>query len=90
MSAALLLAAESDGPGWLLLLGPAGGGGLYWGLWRYYRNTHRSHAFEHETRVAAQSITGTDVKFDEITGTKQSKIDNGNHDDHRQRVQRLP
>ncbi len=88
---AALLAAESSGGGpiWLLVLGPLGGGGLYWGLWRFYRNTHQSHAFEHETRIAAQSVTGTDAKVDEITGTKQSSIDNGNHTNHRQRVQRL-
>ena len=30
----------SDDSGlWLLLLGPAGATGLYWGLYRYYRNT---------------------------------------------------
>lgn len=86
---AALLAAESNAPGWLLLAGPAGGGGLYFGLWRYYRNTHQSHAFERDTRIAAQAVTGTDAKIDEITGTKQSKIDNGNHTNHRQRVQRV-
>lgn len=86
---AALLAAESNGPGWLLVAGPAGGGGVYFGLWRYYRNTHRSHAFETESRIAAQSVTGTDVKFDEVTGTRQSNIDNGNHTNHRQRVERF-
>jgi len=30
----------------LLLLGPGGGIGLYWALYRYYRNTDKSHAFE--------------------------------------------
>ena len=42
----------SDDSSWaLLLLGPAGGIGLYWALYRYYRNTDKSHAFERETKV---------------------------------------
>ena len=89
MIASVLLAAEGNAPTWLLVLGPLGGGGVYFGLWRYYRNTHRSHAFERETRIAAQSVTGTDVKFDEITGTKKSRIDNGNQSNHHARVQRV-
>ena len=90
LSPATLVAAESDGgPPWLLLLGPAGAGGLYYGLWRYYRNTDKSHAFERETRIEAQPITGHDAKIDEITGTKKSGIDGANHTNHRQRVQRV-
>ena len=37
-----------------LLLGPASGVGLYWALYRYYRNTDKSHAFERETAVEAK------------------------------------
>lgn len=83
--------AASDGSGTLALLaaGPAGGGALYWGLWRYYRNTHQSHSFESETRVVAQPITGTDRKVDEIKGTKKSRIDGDNRTNHRSRVQRV-
>ncbi len=83
--------ASSDGgaPGWLLLLGPAGGGATYYGLWRYYRNTHQSHAFEKETRIESQPITGNDAKVREIKGTKKTGIDGENHDNHRKRVQRL-
>ena len=84
-----LLAASDGGPAWLLILGPAGGGALYFGLWQYYRNTGKSHSFERETRVEAKPITGTDRKVDEIKGTKKSGIDGANHGDHRQRVQRL-
>ena len=50
----------------LLLLGPAGAAGLYWALYRYYRNTDKSHAFEHETDVVAQPVTGSDQKISEI------------------------
>ncbi len=89
-ASAAIVASESDGgPVWLLLLGPAGAGALYFGLWRYYRNTHQSHSFERETRIAAQPITGHDAKVKTITGTKASSIDGDNRRDHRQRVQRV-
>ncbi len=85
-----LLAQSGDGDaGWILLLGPAGGGATYFGVYRYYRNTHRSHAFEHETHITAQPITGDDRKVREIRGTRQPRIDGDNSYDHRQRVQRL-
>lgn len=88
-SAVALAAADGEGgPAWLLVLGPAGGGAVYFGLWRYYRNTHASHGFEHETRVGAQPVTGQDAKIDEVTGTKRSGIDGDNRTNHRQRVQR--
>jgi hypothetical protein len=77
------------GPVWLLILGPAGAAGLYFGFWRYYRNTDKSHSFERETRVTAQPITGHDAKVNEITGTKKTSIDGDNTSNHRQRVQRM-
>ena len=43
----------------LLALGPAGAGALYWAIYRYYRNTDKSHAFERETAVDAKPVTGT-------------------------------
>ncbi len=83
-------AAEGDGgPVWLLILGPAGAGGAYFAMWSYYRNTQRSHDFEHETRIVAQPPTGHDAKVNEITGTKKSGIDGDNRTNHRQRVQRF-
>jgi hypothetical protein len=89
-SALALVAAEDDGgPVWLLLLGPAGGGGTYFLAWRYYRNTHTSHSYERETRIEAKPVTGNDAKVSEIKGTKKSGIDGDNRSDHRQRVQRL-
>ncbi len=48
---------------WLLALGPAGATGLYWALYRYYRNTDKSHDFERETLVEAQPVTGSDEKI---------------------------
>jgi hypothetical protein len=73
----------------LLLLGPAGGIGLYWALYRYYRNTDKSHAFERETKVEAQPVTGTDLKVGTNNGTRDSRIAGDNAGDYRQRVARM-
>ncbi|HAP74450.1 MAG TPA: hypothetical protein DCR14_00010 [Acidimicrobiaceae bacterium] len=81
---------DSSGPVWLLIFGPVAGGGVYYGLWQYYRNTNKSHSFETETKVTAQPITGTDRKVSTVTGTKRSSIDGNNVSDHRRRVQRIP
>ena len=80
---------SDDGGLALLLLGPAGGAGLYWMLYRYYRNTDKSHAFERETDVVAQPVTGSDRKIDEIRGTQRSGIDGDNVHAYRQRVHRV-
>ncbi|KRA17521.1 MULTISPECIES: hypothetical protein [unclassified Lysobacter] len=80
----------SDDSGlWLLLLGPAGATGLYWGLYRYYRNTDKSHAFERETTVEAQPVTGSDQKIGEVTGTRETEIDGNNVQAYRKRVKRI-
>ena len=80
----------SDDSGlWLLALGPAGAAGLYWALYRYYRNTDKSHAFEHETAVEAQPVTGTDEKIGENNGTQETSIDGDNASAYRQRVERV-
>jgi hypothetical protein len=73
----------------LLLLGPAGGAGLYWMLYRYYRNTDKSHAFERETKVVAKPVTGTDNQVDTNNGTRQSRIDGDNASEYRTRVGRM-
>lgn len=73
----------------LLLLGPAGAIGLYWALYRYYRNTDKSHAFERETAVKAEPVTGTDHKVDEVRGTKRTRINGDNVGEYRQRVKRV-
>ena len=73
----------------LLLLGPAGGVGLYWALYRYYRNTDKSHAFERETKVEAQPVTGSDLKVGTNNGTRDSRIAGNNVSDYRKRVARI-
>jgi len=80
---------SDDGGLALLLLGPAGGAGLYWALYRYYRNTDKSHAFERETKVDAQPVTGTDLKIGTNNGTRESRIAGENQGEYRQRVERI-
>jgi len=79
---------SDDGSLGLLLLGPAGATGLYWGLYRYYRNTDKSHAFERETIVEARPVTGSDEKVDEVKGTQATRIPGDNVHEYRKRVQR--
>ncbi len=73
----------------LLLLGPAGATGLYWALYRYYRNTDKSHAFERETRVEAKPVTGADLKVGTNNGTRERRINGDNGGEYRRRVERL-
>ena len=80
---------SDDGSLALLLLGPAGGAGLYWALYRYYRNTDKSQDFERETKVEAKPITGSDEKIGTNNGTQESRIKGDNVREYRQRVQRL-
>jgi hypothetical protein len=82
---------SDDGGLALLLLGPAGATGLYWYIYRYYRNTDKSHAFERETIVEAKAVTGADQdrKVDEVKGTRETRIRGDNVTAYRQRVQRI-
>ncbi|MGB3392092.1 MAG: hypothetical protein WA956_11280 [Stenotrophomonas sp.] len=80
----------SDDSGlWLLAAGPAGAAALYWALYRYYRNTDKSHAFERETDIQAKPVTGSDTKVGEVKGTQQRRIDGDNAGAYRQRVKRV-
>lgn len=81
----------SDNGTWLLLLGPAGAAGFYWAMYRYYRNTDKSHAFERETAIDAQPVTGMqgDHKIDEVHGTRKIRIDGDNVREYRKRVRRI-
>lgn len=74
---------------WLLAIGPAGATALYWALYRYYRNTDKSHAFERETAVEAQPVTGSEEKIDEVNGTQATRIPGNNVSAYRTRVQRM-
>ena len=74
---------------WLLALGPAGATALYWAIYRYYRNTDKSHAFERETKVDAKPVTGTDRKTGDVTGVRNSRIAGDNVKAYRERVKRV-
>jgi hypothetical protein len=84
---------DMDGDAILLLLslGPISAVGFYWAIYRHYRNTDKSHAFEHETAVEVLALTGheNDRKIDEVRGTRDSRIKGENGAQHRQRVRPL-
>ena len=80
---------DGSGTGWLLLAGPASAVAVYTALYRYYRNTDKSHHFEAETLIESQPVTGTDAKVDEVRGTKRRSIQGNNKSNHRARVQRV-
>ncbi|WP_367346071.1 hypothetical protein [Stenotrophomonas bentonitica] len=74
---------------WLLAAGPAAGTALYWGLYRYYRNTDKSHGFEDETSIEAQPVLGSDERLTAIRGTREKRIRGDNMHDYRKRVARI-
>jgi hypothetical protein len=79
---------DGDAILFLLALGPASAVGFYWVVHRHYRNTDKSHAFEHETAVEVLALRGVDSdrKVDEVRGTRSSRIQGDNVANHRQRV----
>ena len=82
----------SDDNSWvLLLLGPGSGVGLYWSLYRYYRNTDKSHAFERETKIDAKPVTGADQdqKVGTNNETREGRIKGDNVGSYRSRVGRM-
>ena len=81
---------SDDNGAWLLALGPAGAAALYWAIYRYYRNTDKSHAFERETAVDAKPVTGSEHKVSEVKGTRETRISGDNLRAYRTRVKRIP
>ncbi|HEX4854830.1 hypothetical protein [Arenimonas sp.] len=80
---------SDDNGAWLLALGPAGAAALYWAIYRYYRNTDKSHAFERDTAVEAKPVTGDDRKTGDVKGVRNSRISGDNVKAYRQRVKRV-
>lgn len=89
MIADVIAMASDDALVWLLAAGPAGAVGTYWLIYRYYRNTDKSHAYERDTIIEAQPVQGGEEKVDHISKTRDSDIDGDNSDDFRERVQRV-
>lgn len=81
-----IVLASDDWVGWLLAIGPVGAASFYWAVWRAYRNTDKSHAYEHETEIVVSNMTGDDVKVGTNNGTRNSRIQGMNSDSPRQRV----
>lgn len=83
--------SSGHGGGVLLLLasGPAASAGLFWVVFNRYRNTDKSHDFEHETAIAPTGpITGSDTKVDTVRRVTNEQIAGHNSHDYRTRVQR--
>lgn len=80
---------SDDGGLWLLLLGPAGAAGFYWAMYRHYRNTDKSHAYERETKIEGRPPSGSDFKVDTVTGTRETRIRGDNVRDYRTHVRRV-
>ena len=81
--------SSNDATPWLLAAGPAGAAGTYWLVYRYYRNTDKSHQFERDTIIDADHVTGGEEKVDHISKTRDSDIDGDNSTNYRARVRRL-
>lgn len=81
--------SDSDSIPWLLAAGPAAGIAVYWWLFRFYRNTDKSHQFERETNIQGQPVGGDDQKVNEIRGTRERTVRGNNVQDFRQRVTRM-
>ena len=79
----------SDDSGlWLLALAPAGAAWLYLAIYRHYRNTDKSHAFERETTVNAETVTGSEHKVSGQKETRKKRIAGDNVRAYRERVKR--
>lgn len=74
---------------WILLAGPVAGAAVYWLLFQFYRNTNKSHKYEHETRIDSKPPTGSDTKVRSIRKTRESRTSGANGSRHRQRVRRM-
>lgn len=88
-AAAIAQASDSDGALWLLAAGPAGAAATYWAIFRYYRNTDKSHAYERDTFIESQPVRGGEEKVGHISKTRKRGIPGDNGRKHRQRVQRI-
>lgn len=85
----LVQASSEDGALWLLAAGPAGGVATYWAIFRYYRNTDKSHEFERDTIIDPQPVQGGEERVDHISKTRSKNIDGDNSGTFRARVQRV-
>lgn len=82
--------AFSEDSAWILLAGPAVGITVYWLSFLYYRNTNKTHNYEYETIIKAQTPTGSDQRIRKIRKTTRARTQGANGGSHRERVRRIP
>lgn len=63
--------------------------GVYFGIFRYYRNTDKNFKFEQETSIQTKNMMSSDYIVGSRNGTSDKYIDNRNSHDHRKRVMRI-
>ena len=85
----LIALTSDDNLLWILAAGPAGAAATYWSVWRYYRNTDKTHEYERDTLIDAQPVQGGEDKVDHLSKTRESGIQGDNSGSYRQRVQRI-
>ncbi|HEX4854834.1 hypothetical protein [Arenimonas sp.] len=68
---------SDDNGAWLLALGAFGAASLYWTIYRYCRNTDKSHAFERKNAVDAKPVPGSNGKVSAVTGRRESRTSGG-------------
>lgn len=90
---AMILASTGDGATTGLLFpflaGPAVFAAVYFGIYRYYRNTDKRHYFEKETEVAVGNLRTGDRRLGSNNRQKSRTMRGANQDDHLERVQRI-
>ena len=78
------------GSDFLMLLLPVGAfAGVYFGVYRYYRNAHKTFQFENETQVEVKNMRAKDYIVGSTNGTRSSTIEGKNSHAPRQRVTRI-
>ena len=71
------------------IAGPAVFGGVYFAIYRYYRNTDKRHHFEKETEVAVGNLRTGDRRRGSNNRQRSRSMNGANQDDHLQRVHRI-
>ena len=79
---------EQDWIYMLLAAGPTGAALFYWYMYRFCRNTDKSHGFERETAIDAEEDTCKDYNIGDNNRTRQRSIRGENSKSFSDRVQR--
>lgn len=92
----VLLAGGSDGMStqmFMLLLpfivGPAVFAAIYGGIYRYYRNRDKRHAFERETDIKVGNLRTHDRKIGQNNRQRSPVMSGANQDEPLERVRRI-